>query len=181
MSCLRSTASTESAVICLRASGCRWVIACPAREDAAVAPRSSFQPITCLRQFEGLSIKHGPLFEPCPPRAKVTRSNRVGCARASLSQSALVCVKAKLTTNSPKVLKGWRGIGGDLARPCSPSAADSKKYSHSDRTTPFERSCLGKGSAPLPLSLTCLRSACRAGDSRSRPQGVERGRGTRQR
>ncbi len=59
MSCPRSTASTESAAICLRASGCRWVAACPAREDAAVAPRSPFQPITRL-QFEGLSVKHGP-------------------------------------------------------------------------------------------------------------------------
>ena len=80
MSCPRSTTSTESAAICLRASGRRWVIACPAREDTAAAPRSSFQPITRLWQFEGLSAKHGPLFEPCPPKAKVTRSSRVGCA-----------------------------------------------------------------------------------------------------
>ena len=54
-----------------------------AREDAAVAPRPPFQPITRLWQFEGLSVKHGPLFEPCPPKAKVTRSNRVGCANKS--------------------------------------------------------------------------------------------------
>src|SRR6266568_3470692 len=31
----------------------------------------------------GLSVKHGPLFDPCPPKAKVTRSNRVGCATIS--------------------------------------------------------------------------------------------------
>jgi len=60
MSCLRSTASTESAAICLRASGWPWVAACQAREDAAVALRSPFQPITRLWQFEGLSVKHGP-------------------------------------------------------------------------------------------------------------------------
>ena len=94
MSCPRSTASTESAAICLRASGCRWVAACPAREDAAIAPRSPFQPITRLWQFEGLSVKHGPLFEPCPPKAKVTRSNRVGCAifrRSTLQQPPSAC------------------------------------------------------------------------------------------
>src|SRR6266478_3113035 len=33
---------------------------CPAREDAAVAPRPPFQSITRLWQFEGLSVKHGP-------------------------------------------------------------------------------------------------------------------------
>jgi hypothetical protein len=40
-------------------------------------------------------------------------------------------VKVKLTTNSPKIWKCWRSIGGDLdssveriARPCSRSAAD---------------------------------------------------------
>src|SRR6202043_3093484 len=71
MSCPRSTASTESAAICSRASGCRCVAACPAREDAAVGPRSPFEPITRLWQFEGLSVKHGPLFEPCPPKARV--------------------------------------------------------------------------------------------------------------
>jgi hypothetical protein len=70
----------EPAAICLRASGCLWFAACPEREDAAIAPRSPFQPITRLWQFEGLSVKQGPLFEPCPPKAKVTRSNRVGCA-----------------------------------------------------------------------------------------------------
>src|SRR4030088_1017258 len=55
MSCPRSTASMESAAICLRALGWPWVAACQAREDAAVALRSPFQPITCLWQFEGLS------------------------------------------------------------------------------------------------------------------------------
>src|SRR5216683_2455545 len=80
MSCPRSMASTESAAICLRASGFRPAAACPAREDAAIAPRSPFQPITRLWQFKGLSVKQGPLFEPCPPKAKVTRSDRVGCA-----------------------------------------------------------------------------------------------------
>src|ERR1700704_1320047 len=44
----------------LRASGFRWVAAYPAREDAGAALRSPFQPITCLWQFEGLSVKHGP-------------------------------------------------------------------------------------------------------------------------
>jgi hypothetical protein len=59
-------------------------VGCPAsgargrREDAAVVPRPPFQPITRLWQFEGLSVRHGPLFEPCPPKAKVTRPNRVG-------------------------------------------------------------------------------------------------------
>src|SRR6266404_2661364 len=60
MSCPRSTASMESAAICLRALGWPWVAACQAREDAAEALRSRFQPITCLWQFEGLSVKHGP-------------------------------------------------------------------------------------------------------------------------
>src|SRR6478736_3856550 len=55
MSCPRSTASTESAAIFLRASGGRRVAACPAREGAAVALHSPFQPTTCLWQFEGLS------------------------------------------------------------------------------------------------------------------------------
>src|SRR6266403_602560 len=55
MSCRRSTASMESSAICLRALGWPWVAACQAREDAAVALRSPFQPITCLWQFEGLS------------------------------------------------------------------------------------------------------------------------------
>src|SRR6267142_3713356 len=54
MSCPRSTASMEPAAICWRASGCRWVAACPAREDAAAAPRPPFKPITRLWQFEVL-------------------------------------------------------------------------------------------------------------------------------
>ena len=60
MSCHRSTASTESAAICLRALGWPWVAACQAREVAAVALRSPFQPITRFWQFKGLSVKHGP-------------------------------------------------------------------------------------------------------------------------
>ena len=56
----RSTASTESAATCLRALGWPWVAAWQAPEDAAVALRSPFQPITRLWQFEGLSVKHGP-------------------------------------------------------------------------------------------------------------------------
>jgi hypothetical protein len=40
--------------------GLAGVAACQAREDAAAAPRSPFQPTTCLWQFEGLSVKHGP-------------------------------------------------------------------------------------------------------------------------
>ena len=55
-----------------------------------------------------------------------------------------------------KISEGWRGIGRistlkleRVARPCSLSAADSNKNSRSDRTTPFERSYLGKeGVAP---------------------------------
>src|SRR6266849_6549751 len=96
MSCPHSTASTESAAICLRASGCRWVAACPAREDAAVAPRPPFQPITRLWQFEGLSVKHGHLFEPYPPKAKVTRSNRVGCAIFPLFYRAICALGLRL-------------------------------------------------------------------------------------
>src|SRR6478672_110724 len=42
---------TESAAICLRESGWPWVTACQAREGAAVALHSPFQPITCLWQF----------------------------------------------------------------------------------------------------------------------------------
>jgi hypothetical protein len=48
MSCPRSTASTESAAICLCALGWPWVAAWQAREDAAVALCSPFQPITRL-------------------------------------------------------------------------------------------------------------------------------------
>lgn len=48
MSCPCSTASMETAAICLRASGCRWVAACPAREDAAVAPRPLEDRTRCL-------------------------------------------------------------------------------------------------------------------------------------
>jgi len=44
----------------LRALGWPWVAAWQAPEDAAVALRSPFQPITRLWQFEGLSVKHGP-------------------------------------------------------------------------------------------------------------------------
>jgi hypothetical protein len=51
-------------------TGCRWVAACPAREDATVALHSPFQPITCLWQFERLSVKRSPLFEPWPPEGK---------------------------------------------------------------------------------------------------------------
>ena len=54
MSCPRSTASMESAAICLRALGWPWVAACQAREDAAVKLRSPFQPVTRLWQFEVL-------------------------------------------------------------------------------------------------------------------------------
>jgi len=60
------------------------------------APCPPFQPITRLWQFEGLSVKHGPLFDPCPPKAKVTRSNRVGCANFSLFYSALCAPGLKL-------------------------------------------------------------------------------------
>jgi len=68
----------EPAAICLRASGCPWFAACAEREDAAIAPRSPFQPITRLWQFEGLSVKQGPLFGPCPPKAcvKIFRTER---------------------------------------------------------------------------------------------------------
>jgi hypothetical protein len=44
----------------LCALGWPWVAAWQAREDVAVAPRSPFQPITRLWQFEGLSVKRGP-------------------------------------------------------------------------------------------------------------------------
>jgi hypothetical protein len=44
---------------------------------------------TRLWQFEGLSVKQGPLFEPCLPRAKVTRSNRVGRASFFLFYSTI--------------------------------------------------------------------------------------------
>jgi hypothetical protein len=63
MSCPHPTASTVSAAICLRASGCRWVAV---REDAASTPRLPFQPMTRLWEFEGLSVKHGPSFGPVP-------------------------------------------------------------------------------------------------------------------
>jgi len=97
MSCSRSTASTESAAICLRASRCRWVAACPAREDTAVAPRAPFQPITRLWQLERLSAKHGPLFERCPPKAKVTRSIVSGASTTLMRDlDCLPTIKSKV-------------------------------------------------------------------------------------
>jgi hypothetical protein len=52
---------------------------------------------------------------PCPPKAKVTRSNRVGRANQinDLCKIGLKCPKAKLTINSPTKGKYWRVIGGD--------------------------------------------------------------------
>jgi len=77
-----------------------------------------------------------------------------------------MCVNAKLTTSSPTIWEDWRGIRGDLdsyfervAHPCSPSVADSNKNSRSNRALPFQQSCLGKGSAPLPICLAWERLA----------------------
>src|SRR6267378_588094 len=60
MSCLRSTASTESAAICLRALGWPWGHRVSGARGRSGTLRSPFQPITRLWQFEGLSVKHGP-------------------------------------------------------------------------------------------------------------------------
>jgi hypothetical protein len=54
--------------------------------------------------------------EVCPPKAKVTRSNRVGRANKinSLNKFCERAGKAKLTTDSPKKRQFWRVIGGKL-------------------------------------------------------------------
>jgi hypothetical protein len=59
MSCPRSTASMESAAICLRALGWSWVAAWQTREDAAVALPSHFQPITRLGNSRGFRLNMG--------------------------------------------------------------------------------------------------------------------------
>jgi hypothetical protein len=46
--------------------GCR--VSGAGGRSGSAAP--SFQPITRLWQFEG-PVKHGPLFDPCPPKASV--------------------------------------------------------------------------------------------------------------
>ncbi len=95
-------------------------------------------------------------------------------------------MKVKLTTSSPKYRKvgavsaGSRLLSsnGSLARARSLRRIRTRIRGQTERH-PSNDHILGRKASP-PLSLTCLKSACRTSVSRSRPQAAKRGRGTRQ-
>src|SRR5450755_1073963 len=91
MSCLPSTASTEPAAICLRASGCPWVAACPAREGAAVAALRLTQKYSIDDTIVRWILQSRPSHFPKRQKSKETSHDPVGRNRPRASPLIRSC------------------------------------------------------------------------------------------